>query len=142
MAYWPKKFESVYHEDILSWLEQHIFMVLLWPREKDLDLLKETYITTENVKRLADAAEKAWNAILEKDIHRFAEAFLDSFRSQTQMFPAMINPQVQKAIDEYKDGALAWKLAGAGGGGYLILVSEEPVKGAMRIKVRRKDSGI
>ncbi|NLU38977.1 MAG: cytidyltransferase, partial [Bacteroidales bacterium] len=60
----------------------------------------------------------------------------------TQMFPAMINPQVQKAIDEYKDGALAWKLAGAGGGGYLILVSEEPVKGAMRIKVRRKDSGI
>lgn len=141
-AYWPKKFESVYDEEILSWLEQHIYMVLLWPREKELDLLKETYISTENVKHLAEAAERAWNAILQKDIHRFSEAFLDSFTAQTTMFPAMINQEVQKAIDEYKDGALAWKLAGAGGGGYLILVAEQPVKGAMRIKVRRKDTGI
>lgn len=53
------------------------------------------------------------------------------------MFPAMVNDKVQKAIDEYKDKALAWKLAGAGGGGYLILVSEKPIKGAIRIKVRR-----
>ncbi len=58
------------------------------------------------------------------------------------MFPAMINPEVQRAIDEYKDGAIGWKLAGAGGGGYLILVSEQSVKGAMHIKVRRKDTGI
>jgi cytidyltransferase-like protein len=141
-AYWPKKFESVYDEGILDWLEQHIYMVLLWPREKELDLLKETYINTENVKQLADAAESAWEAINQKDLTKFAEAFLDSFHAQTNMFPAMINPNVQKAIDEYKDGALAWKLAGAGGGGYLILVSEQPVKDAMRIKVRRKESGL
>lgn len=141
-AYWPKKFESVYDEGILDWLEQHIYMVLLWPREKELDLLKETYINTENVKQLADAAERAWEAINQKDLTKFAEAFLDSFHAQTKMFPAMINPNVQKAIDEYKDGALAWKLAGAGGGGYLILVSEQPVKDAMRIKVRRKESGL
>lgn len=141
-AYWPKKFESVYDEGILDWLEQHIYMVLLWPREKELDLLKETYINTENVKQLADAAERAWEAINQKDLTKFAEAFLDSFHAQTNMFPAMINPNVQKAIDEYKDGALAWKLAGAGGGGYLILVSEQPVKDAMRIKVRRKESGL
>jgi len=141
-AYWPKKFESVYDEEILGWLEQHIYMVLLWPRVKDLDLLKETYINTENVKQLADASNRAWEAILKKDLSKFAEAFLDSFHSQIQMFPAMVNTEVQKAIDEYKDGALAWKLAGAGGGGYLILVSEQPVKDAMRIKVRRKESGL
>jgi len=57
------------------------------------------------------------------------------------MFPAMLDEKVNQAIDEYKSQALAWKLAGAGGGGYLILVSEKPVKDAMRIKVRRKDSG-
>jgi cytidyltransferase-like protein len=141
-AFWPLKFESVHDEEILSWLEEHIYMVLLWPREKGLDLLKETYINTENVKNLTEAADRAWNAILKKDLVEFAEAFLDSFNAQVKMFPAMINPDVQRAIDEYKDGAIGWKLAGAGGGGYLILVSEQPVKGAMRIKIRRKDTGI
>jgi len=140
-AYWPKKFESIHNEEILTWLETYLYMVLLWPRPKGLDLLKETYINTENVKRLADAAEKAWEAIINKDIYRFAAAFLDSFHAQTAMFPAMLDEKVNQAIDEYKSQALAWKLAGAGGGGYLILVSEKPVKDAMRIKVRRKDSG-
>ncbi len=140
-AYWPKKFESIHNEEILTWLETYLYMVLLWPRPKGLDLLKETYINTENVKRLADAAEKAWEAIINKDIYRFATAFLESFEAQTAMFPAMLDEKVKQAIDEYKSQALAWKLAGAGGGGYLILVSEKPVKDAMRIKVRRKDSG-
>lgn len=141
-AFWPKQFESIHDEGILDWLEQHIYMVLLWPRPKGLDLLKETYIDTENVQALALAADRAWEAIKQQDLMAFAAAFRDSFSAQTRMFPAMIDTAVQKAIDEYKTGALAWKLAGAGGGGYLILVSEQPVKDAMRIKIRRKDTGI
>ncbi len=141
-AFWPKKFESVHDEKIINWLEDHLYMVLLWPREKGLDLLKETYINTENVKALANAAERCWEAIMNRDLESFASAFLDSFNAQVKMFPAMVNNEVQRAIDEYKDGALGWKLAGAGGGGYMILVSKEPIKGAMRIKVRRKETGI
>ena len=141
-AFWPKKFESVHDEKIITWLEDHLYMVLLWPREKGLDLLKETYINTENVKALANAAERCWKAIMDRDLESFASAFLDSFNAQVKMFPAMVNNEVQRAIDEYKDGALGWKLAGAGGGGYMILVSEEPIKGAMRIKVRRKETGL
>jgi galactokinase/mevalonate kinase-like predicted kinase len=33
---------------------------------------------------------------------------------------------------------LAWKMAGAGGGGYLALVCEKPLPNAIRIKIRRK----
>lgn len=141
-AYWPLKFESIHDEDILSWLEEHIFMVLLWPREKNLDLLKETYINTENVKKLAEAADRCWDAIKNKDLENFSKAFLDSFHSQVKMFPAMLNNDIEKVINKYKKSSKAWKLAGAGGGGYLILVSEKPVKDAMRIKIRRKDFGL
>jgi cytidyltransferase-like protein len=141
-AYWPLKIESVHDEEILGWLEKHIYMVMLWPRPKNLDLLGNTHITTENVKTLAGAADRAWNAILEKNLHTFAMAFLDSFNAQTTLFPAMMNDEINKVVDSYKPEALAWKLAGAGGGGYLILVAENPVRGAMRIKIRRKDSGI
>lgn len=141
-AYWPLKFESIHDEEILNWLEEHIFMVLLWPREKNLNLLKETYINTENVKKLAESAGRCWEAIMNKDLEKFSEAFLDSFHSQIKMFPAMINNEIEKVINKYKGEAKAWKLAGAGGGGYLILVAEKPVKDAMRIKIRRKDFGI
>ncbi|MCB9284720.1 MAG: adenylyltransferase/cytidyltransferase family protein [Lewinellaceae bacterium] len=138
-AYWPLQFESIHSESVLSWLETHLSMVLLWPRDRDLDLLKETYIKRENVKDLAGAADDVWEAIKEKDLVKFARGFLRSFQAQTRMFPAMLNERVEAEIEKYKDQALAWKLAGAGGGGYLILVSEKPVKGTMRIKIRRKE---
>ncbi len=141
-AYWPLKIESVHDEGILSWLEEHISMVLLWPRRSGLDLMAETHISTENVKRLAEAADRAWEAILRRDLHAFAAAFLDSFNAQTTLFPAMMHPDIQKVIDSYKSEVLAWKLAGAGGGGYLILLAEKPVRGAMQIKIRRKETGI
>ena len=137
--YWPLKIESIHNKEILNWLEDHIYMVLLWPRPKGLDLLKEVYINTENVKKLADAAERCWKAIQEKNLDDFSSAFLDSFHAQTRMFPAMINPEIENAIDKYKVDAKAWKLAGAGGGGYLILIADKPIKRAMRIKIRRRE---
>lgn len=138
-AYWPLKFESIHSESVLTWLEDHIYMVMLWPREPGLDLLKETYINEEHVKSLASAAEEVWEAIKNQDLKKFAKGFLKSFKAQTTMFPAMVNDRVNAEISKYKEKALAWKLAGAGGGGYLILVADKPIEGAMRINIRRKE---
>jgi cytidyltransferase-like protein len=138
-GYWPTKFESIHDESILGWLEDHIQMVLLWPREQGLDLLGETYINEENVKSLSNASEEVWTAIENKDLDKFSEGFLKSFNAQVKMFPAMVNDKILKEIEKYKTKALAWKLAGAGGAGYLILVSDKPIEGAMKIKVRRKE---
>ena len=139
-GYWPTKFESIHDDSILGWLEDHIQMVLLWPREQGLDLLGETYINEENVKSLANASEEVWEGIQNKDLDKFSEGFLKSFNAQVKMFPAMVNDRILKEIEKYKKKALAWKLAGAGGAGYLILVSDKPIDGAMKIKVRRKEA--
>ncbi|MDA3880954.1 MAG: adenylyltransferase/cytidyltransferase family protein [Prolixibacteraceae bacterium] len=140
--YWPLKIESINDEAILSWLEDHLFMTLLWPRPDGLDLLKTTSITTENVRKLTQAADHAWEAIQQRDLQGFATAFSASFKAQTTLFPAMINPEIEKVIDSYSNQALAWKLAGAGGGGYLILLAETQPPGTMRIKIRRKETGL
>lgn len=138
-AYWPLKFESDHSEATLTWLEEHLSMAMLWPREPGLDLLKETYINEDNVKTLASAADEVWEAIKNKDLDKFAEGFSKSFNAQTKMFPAMVNDRINAEIVKYKDKALAWKLAGAGGGGYLILASEKPIPGTMRFRIRRKE---
>lgn len=137
--YWPKKIDTVTDDAIISWLEEHVSLVLLWPRPAGTNLLNETYINEENVKKLTEAADLAWEAILQKDLSTFAEGVRNSFAAQVAMFPAMCPPDVQKTIDQYKDKALAWKLAGAGGGGYLALVTEKPLKNAIRIKIRRNN---
>jgi cytidyltransferase-like protein len=140
--YWPLKIESIHDEDILNWLEEHLFMQLLWPRPEGTDLLGNTHINRQNVQKLSAAASQAWDAILQQDLQAFAKAFADSFNAQTTMFPAMITPAIEKVIEGYKEQALAWKLAGAGGGGYLILLARKQPQGTMRIKIRRKEAGL
>ena len=81
-------------------------------------------ITEPKVKALAKAADECWDAIMQTDLQAFASAYKASFNAQTAMFPAMIQPGVQDYIERYSviDGVLAWKMPGAGGGGYLALV--------------------
>jgi cytidyltransferase-like protein len=137
--YWPLKIESVLKEDILQWLEDRLYMVMLWPRKEGLNLMVNTQINKENVRLLAEAADGCWKAIMEKNFMEFSHFFRDSFEAQVRMFPNMISEDIQKVIDSYREEASAWKLAGAGGGGYLILVAENPIPGAMKLKIRRKD---
>ena len=59
---------------------------------------------------------------MNKELTAFAKAYAASFNAQTAMFPAMIQGCVQSYIDQYKDKVLAWKMPGAGGGGYLACV--------------------
>jgi len=140
--YWPSEFESITDLKTINWLEDKISMVTLWPRPAIFNVLKETYINAENVQKLTEAADLAWEGLTEMNISKFSKGFLDSFNAQIRMFPAMINPEIEKVISQYKNKALAWKLSGAGGGGYLILVSEKPVPNSFKIKIRIKDLGM
>ena len=108
----------------------------LWPRPDDFVVLDNTDISTENVKRLANAAENAWEGLVSKDIEKFSGGFMDSFNAQVTMFPKMMNSKIASVIEKYKSTALAWKLSGAGGGGYLILISEKEISNAIRVKIR------
>ncbi|MCQ2375337.1 MAG: adenylyltransferase/cytidyltransferase family protein [Salinivirgaceae bacterium] len=135
--YWPEKIERVNDERILSWLENHIYMVTLWPRPAGTDLLCNTNVTPDNIVALTTAADHCWDAIMNMDIVAFGKAVTESFKVQITMFPNMVYERIQEVIDQYKDSVLGYKLPGAGAGGYLVLVSEKPVPNAMKLKIRR-----
>jgi len=137
--YWPSEFETISDPDIIKWLEERLYMITLWPRSADFNVLSGTYITTMNVKLLAEAAEAAWKGLKKKKIKAFSKGFLDSFHAQVRMFPKMLNPQINNIIRKSCKDALAWKLAGAGGGGYLIIISEKKIPNSFKIKIRLKD---
>jgi len=126
--FWPEKIESCSDESILSWLERHLCLIPMFPRRPGCSVLEGKDITEPKVKALAAAADACWEAIMKRDLKAFAAAYKASFEAQVSMFPAMIQPGVQDYIDRYSSspGVLAWKMPGAGGGGYLALVCEGP----------------
>jgi galactokinase/mevalonate kinase-like predicted kinase len=132
------KITPVNDPEILDWIEQRLWFITLPPREGNFNVLDKTNITTQGAQDLANAADDVWDAIHAKNVQMFGKAFKASFDAQVAMFPLMKSKTVRDTIDLYKDKALGWKLAGAGGGGYLVLVAEEPVENAIRIRIRRE----
>lgn len=136
--YWPEKIESCLDEDVLCWLEEHLCMMLMFPRRPGTTVVENSHLCKENVKELADAASRCWDAIMRKDLQGFAASFKASFEAQIKLFPGMMAEGVAEEIEKYKDKVLAWKMPGAGGGGYLAMVCEKPLEGSIRIKIRRR----
>jgi len=153
--FWPEKIETCSDEMTLRFLEDHLVMIPLEPRCKGLSVVDGMDITPAKVKALADAADRCWDAILRHDFEGFAQAYRDSFNAQVAMFPAMVNPyvngesspeaSVQPEIDRWsqEQGVHAWKMPGAGGGGYLALVVDDSAEfekthpDVIRLTIRR-----
>ena len=155
--FWPKKIENTTDEMTLRFLEEHLVMVPMEPRKSGCSVVEGKDITPAKVKALADAAEACWNAIMKKDLEAFAAAYKASFAAQTAMFPGMVTPTylnhpeqdnsyIAQTITHYRamNDVLAWKMPGAGGGGYLALVVKdakafvENHKEAFELKIRRE----
>jgi galactokinase/mevalonate kinase-like predicted kinase len=136
--YWPASIESCHREDVLSFIESHLSLVTLGPRDEAYVALTGADVSALKAGRLARAAEECWQALLSKDLKRFGASFTESFEAQVAMFPRMADAQLRGVIAQYASFAAGWKLSGAGGGGYLILVAGERVPGTMGIKIRRE----
>ena len=155
--FWPKKIENTTDEMTLRFLEEHLVMVPMEPRKPGCSVVEGKDITPAKVKALADAAEACWNAIMKKDLEAFAAAYKASFAAQTAMFPGMVTPTylnhpeqdnsyIAQTITHYRamNDVLAWKMPGAGGGGYLALVVKDAKAfvenhlEAFELKIRRE----
>lgn len=143
--FWPDKIETCEDEAVLQWLESHLCMVPMDPRRPGCSVVEGMDITPAKVAALAGAADRCWEAIMNMNLDAFAAAYRDSFEAQVAMFPAMIQGCVQSYIDKYGalEDVLAWKMPGAGGGGYLACVVRDAAafcsehQEAIALKIRR-----
>ena len=139
--FWPEKIENTNDEMTLRFLEEHLVMVPMEPRKPGCSVVEDKDITPAKVKALADAADACWSAILARDLEAFAAAYRASFEAQVAMFPGMVTPTyidhpefdnryITDTMARYSamDDVLAWKMPGAGGGGYLALVIKDAKK--------------
>lgn len=134
--YWPSRIVTTVDRSIIDFLEKRLYLLFTGARPGQFEVLAEQHIDAPRAQRLADAAEEAWRMLLARDARGFGRAMSESFEAQIAMFPLMVTPQIRATIDQYKNRVLGWKITGAGGGGYVVLFSEEPIPGAIQPRIR------
>ena len=136
-GFWPNAIDSVTADDALDFLEAHLQLIALPMRKEGYSPLLNTHISPDGAQRLAKATQQAWEALLQKDLHAWGKATTQSLHAQLEMFPNMMTDEAAQAIKEYSQQALGYKITGAGGGGYLVLIAEKNIPNATRIKAQR-----
>ncbi len=136
----PCHIESCRDPEIAAWIERVVHMVTVEPRPEGYRPLEIKRLTPEGVARLGRAGRECYDAILARDLHRLGASLNEHMRCWDEMLPGtLVHPTLRCDLRTL----LAWyqaKYPGATfsgcGGGYLYVISEEPVPGAFQVKVR------
>lgn len=135
--YWPASIESLCDEETLRFLEEHVYLLGLPLRREGYSPYEGMALQTSWASALASATQAIWEAVKARDVAAWGRATTASFQAQLAMFPKMMSPEMEAAIERYRGVACGWKITGAGGGGYLVLISEKPIPNAIRVHVCR-----
>jgi len=133
-GYWPSRITNTRDSQTAAWLESVIKLIPLRPRPKGYDPLRIKRLTYDDVKSLGQSGELCWKSILRNDLKGFGESLTQSLECWRRILPLTANQEAMKELREYP------RIAGAtftgAGGGYIILATDRPVAGAIKIKVR------
>ena len=134
--YWPEKIESAMDSDTCDWLSDVIYLLPLEPRPEGYDPLKIMNLEKHLVKELGEAGGRCWEAVLKKDIGGLGRSMTETFLMWRKILPLTVPDWVLAEMEEkyfpYYPGAIT----SGSGGGYVIVVSEKEIEGAIRIRVR------
>jgi cytidyltransferase-like protein len=135
-GYWPETIDSTVDAQICDWLSQVLHLVPLEPRPFGYDPLREMHLEKLFIKELGEAGELCWQSILKKDIIGLGIGLTNTFLAWKKILPYTVpkwvmNEMVTKYFPNYP-GAIT----SGSGGGYVIVASEKPIEGAIKIKVR------
>ena len=139
--YWPERITTVLDADVLRFLESHLYLRFVGPRPMEFKVLAQRHENAADAERLADAADAFWEAALSRDAAKAGAAMTSAYDAQRAMFPLMQSDAVAAELARHAEtpGVLGHKVAGAGGGGYVVLFSDTEIPDAIRPVIRRED---
>jgi cytidyltransferase-like protein len=134
--YWPEKIESVTDKETCDWLSEVIHLVPLEPRPEGYDPLKIMNLEKSLVKELGGAGDRCWESVLKRDINGLGRSMTDTLLAWRKMLPLTVPDWVMNELETKIFPNYPGAITSGSGGGYVIVVSEKPVEGAVRIRVR------
>lgn len=139
----PVHIETVTDPEIASWLERVIYILPVAPRPEGYSPLGRKNLAPEWISRLGQSGKDCFNAILNKDAAALGASFNECSACWEAILPDTIDhPTIQvdlkRILRWYQQNYYGAMYSGCGGG-YLYVVSDEPVPGAFQVKIRLSD---
>jgi cytidyltransferase-like protein len=135
-GFWPEKIESSIDSDICEWLSDVIHMIPLEPRPCGYDPLKVMHLEKPLIKELGEAGDLCWESILKKDITGFGKALTNTLLSWKKILPLTVPDWVMDELETNYFPHYPGAITSGAGGGYIVVVSEKEIEGAIKIRVR------
>jgi hypothetical protein len=136
----PARIESCTDPAVARWLERVIKVLLLAPRPPGYEPLAVQNLDPAWIARLGKSGRACWEAILARDAPALGESMNECMRCWETLLPHVVRPSSSPVdlvalLRHYQERSHGAMYSGSGGG-YLYVVSEEPVPGSFGVQVR------
>lgn len=136
----PRHIETFQSPDISSWLEDVLHLLPVEPRPMDYSPLGVKNLDPVWASKLGQSGKDCYAAILSRDLDRLGAAMNLTMACWEALLPGTVRHPALKvdlpALLSYYQQRYPGAMYSGCGGGYLLVVSDAPVPGALKIQVR------
>lgn len=136
----PSHIESINDARIGRWLEKVMHLLPVMPRPEGYHPLGEKHIEPKWVARLGQTGKDCFDAIRRRDVSALGASMNDCMECWESLLPHTVrHPTLTvdlKALLRLYQSRYPGAMYSGCGGGYLFVVSDEPVPGALKVNVR------
>lgn len=136
----PSHIESNCDPDVAKWLEKVVHMLPVAPRPAGYNPLGVKNLEPDWIRRLGQSGKDCYDAIINKDAQALGATMNECMLCWNTMLPDVLHHHtltrdLPALLENYQSRYSGAMYSGCGGG-YLYIVSEEPVPGTFNINVR------
>ena len=141
-GYFPVHVESNRDPALARWLQERIWLVPVTQRPAGYNPLESKNLNPAWIRRLGQSGQDCYDAILARDLAALGESMNECMRCWEAILPGTVRHATitvdLMAILGYYQARYAGAMYSGCGGGYLYVVSDEPVPGGFRGAIRTK----
>lgn len=139
-GYYPRRIETSNDPEVARWLERVVHLLPVAPRPAGYHPLGEKNLDPGWIRRLGRSGQDCYAAILRMDAAALGASMNECMRCWEAILPHTVrHPAITTdlaGISNWYQARHAGAMYSGCGGGYLYIVSEEPVPGTLQVEVR------
>jgi hypothetical protein len=143
-GYFPIHVESNNDPAVARWLEEVFYMLPVLQRPDGYNPLEEKNLDREWVRRLGQSGKDCFDAIVAKDLRGLGQSMNECMCCWEAILPGTVRHRtIQMDLIEllsYYQRRYPGAMYSGCGGGYLFIVSREPVPGAFKVNIRNNEN--
>jgi cytidyltransferase-like protein len=135
-GFWPARIDSCVDPEICEWLSKVLHLIPLEPRPEGYDPIKVKHLEPDIIKELAESGNNCYDSIIKKDVNGLGKAMTQSFLTWRKMLPYTVPDWLMEEMESKYLYNYPGAITSGSGGGYVVVASETPIEGAIKIKVK------